>query len=111
VSALIADGIQPQNPQSLPIQKTIEIFYNCDNFSLIMQIYQQGQLGKEDCPRFTNYPPVPSPSMGEGKGGGKEVRIACLSGRQGTVPEVETKSLGKIMSPLDTLELGKGGDE
>lgn len=47
-----------------------------------MQIYQQGSLGNEDCPRFTNYPPVPSPSMGEGEGGGEEVRI-------GTVPETQ----------------------
>jgi len=31
---------------------------------------------------------LPSPLMGEGKGGGEEIRIACLSGRQGTVPGV-----------------------
>jgi hypothetical protein len=58
------------------------------------------------------------------EGGGEEVRIACLSGRQQLSPKfnpssktteiythVSTKSLGKIMSPLDTLELAKGGDE
>lgn len=54
--------------------------------------------------------PPTLPIDGGGRGRGEEVRI-------GTVPEVcfythvSMKSLGKIMSPLDTLELAKGGDE
>jgi len=50
-----------------------------------------------------SYHPLPSPSMGEGEGGGEEVRIACLCGRQETVP-----NLRKDNHHIPPLE--KGGE-
>jgi hypothetical protein len=81
-----------------------------------MQIYQQVQLGKEDCPRFTNYPPVPSPSMGEGEGGVKKLesglspKFNASSKTTEIYTQVSTKNIGKIKSPFDNLNLNRGGD-
>jgi len=52
-----------------------------------MQIYQQGQLGKDDCPRFTDYPPVPSPSMGREREGVKKLESG-LSPNDGKAGEI-----------------------
>ena len=70
--------------------------------------------------------PAPSPLRGEGRGEGEEISMDHIekaeeirqkffdfshSKTTEIYTKVSTKSLGKIMSPLDTLELSKGGDE
>ena len=62
------------------------------------------------CRKKLEFPEVgdtPSPLVGEGQGEGyfKDSR------RPEIYTHVSTKSLGKIMSPLDTFELAKGGIE
>jgi hypothetical protein len=61
--------------------------------------------------------PLPSPSMGEGKGGVKKLELGLspkFNASSKTIEiytHVSTKSIGKIKSPLDTLNLKKGGEE